>query len=141
MRPRLSYNLVSPVRQHGEAPPAPSQSYISALESRNDSNCPVVSALIKRCRSLSNQWEVPQHPYSHLSGNFLDEVIERAGLYAKDVALRQLPASGWIGGLQDPRVCFVDQIAPRPYQVHDPHPPFGHRLRQYLREAVSLPII
>ena len=73
-------------------------------------------------------------------GNFLDEVLERVDLYAKDVALRQ-PASGWIAGLQDHTVCFVDQLAPRPYHVHDPQPLFRHRLRRYLKEAVSLPPI
>ena len=68
-------------------------------------------------------------------------MLERVDSYAKDVALRQQRASGWIAGLQDPTVCFVDQSAPRPYQVHDPQPLFRHRLCQYLREAVSLPPI
>ena len=118
-----------------------SQSYISAPESRNDGNCPFISALLQRCRSLSSQWEVPRHLYSHLQGTFLDEVLERVDSCAKDVALRQQPASGWIAGLQDPMPCFVDQSAPHPYHVHDPQPLFRHRLRRYLKEAVSLPPI
>ena len=43
-----------------------SQSYISALESRNDGCCPFVSAMLQRCRTLSCQWEVPCHLSSHL---------------------------------------------------------------------------
>ena len=68
-------------------------------------------------------------------------MLERVDSCAKDVALRQQPTSGWIAGLQDPTVSFVDQSEPHPYQVHDPQPLFRHRLRWYLREAVSLPPI
>ena len=66
-------------------------------------------------------------------------MLERVDSYAKGVALQQQSALGWIAGLQDPTVCFVDQSAPCPYQVHNPQPLFRHRLRRYLREAVSLP--
>ena len=44
-------------------------------------------ALLQRCRSLSSQWEVPLHLYSHLQGTFLDEVHERVDAYAKGGAL------------------------------------------------------
>ena len=67
--------------------------------------------------------------------------LERVDAYAKDVALGQQPAPDWIAGLQDPTVCFVDQSTPRPYQVRDPQPLFRHRLRRYLREAVTLPLV
>ena len=65
-----------------------SQSYISALESKSASNCPFISALLQPRRSMSSQWEVPHHLYSHLQGTFLDEVLEQVDSYAKDVALR-----------------------------------------------------
>ena len=117
-----------------------SQSYISAVDSRNEGCCPFVSAMLLRYRAFC-RWEVPRHLYSHLQGTFLDEVLERVNAYAKDVALQQRPAPGWIAGLREPIVCFVDTSAPRPYQVHDPLPLFRHRLCRYLREAVSLPPI
>ena len=118
-----------------------SQSYISVLESRNDGNCPFISALLQPCRSVSSHWEIPHRLYSHRQGTFVDEVLERVDSYANDLGLWQQPASGWIAGLQDPTVCFVDRSAPCPYQVHDPQPLFRHHLRRYLREAVSLPPI
>ena len=68
-------------------------------------------------------------------------MLERVDAYAKNVALQQQPAPAWIAGLREPTVCFIDTSAPCHYQVHDPQPFFRHRLRQYLREAVSLPPI
>ena len=118
-----------------------SQSYISAMESGTDGNCPFISALLQCCPSLSSQWEVPHHLYSHLQGTFLAEVLERVDSYKKDVALLEQPALGWIAGMQDPTVCFVDHSASRPYHVHDPQPLLDKSIRRYLTQAVSLPPI
>ena len=98
-----------------------SQSYVSALESKNDGNCPFVSTMLLRCRALSRQWEVPRHLYSHLQGTFLDdlqgtshdEVLGWVDAFTKDIALEQQPELGWIAAYRSPR-CALSTRQPPP---------------------------
>ena len=73
---------------------------LSQQESKNDGGCPVVSAMLLRCRTLSRQWEVPRHLYSQLQGTFLDDVLGRVDAFAKEIPLQQQPKPGWVAGLQ-----------------------------------------
>ena len=53
-----------------------SSSYITTLESRNDRTSPLVMSLLLACRSLGKNTAPPRHLCSHLTGTFLEGVMD-----------------------------------------------------------------
>ena len=78
-----------------------SNSYITALGSRN------VTSLLVACRSLVKNTAPPQHLYSHLTGTFLDCVMDAVDNLAREVGMSQTPRYGWIPELQVLPVLFT----------------------------------
>ena len=136
MLPRFFCNLVFPVRQRGAVQPRPFRIH-GATSLRWKVGRTTVALSYPRCLNAAEA--CPANGRSHVicTRTGLDEVLERVDVYAKDVTLQQHCAPGWIAGLQEPRVCFIDESAPLPSAR--PESLFRHRLRRYLREAVSLP--
>ena len=84
-----------------------SQSYITALGSRNDSTSPLVTSLLAACRALVQHTASPRHLYSHLTGTFLDRMMDAVDCLAREVGLSQIPRYGWIPELQQLLVLFT----------------------------------
>ena len=82
-----------------------SNSYVTALGSRNDSASPLIASLLTACRSLIKNTAFPRHLYSHLTGTFLDRVMDAVDCLARDVGMSQTP--GWIPELQELPVLFT----------------------------------
>ena len=84
-----------------------SNSYITALGSRNDSTSPLVTSLVIACRSLVKNPAPPRHLYSHLTGTFLDRVMDAVDNLAREVGMSQTPRYRWIPEFQDLPVLFT----------------------------------
>ena len=84
-----------------------SNSYVTALGSRNDSSSPLVTSLLAACRALVQHAASPRHLYSHLTGTFLDRVMDVVDCLAREVGLSQIPRCGWIPELQQLLVLFT----------------------------------
>ena len=84
-----------------------SNSYITALGSRNDSASPLVASLLTARRSLIKNTAFARHLYSHLTGTFLDRVMDAVDCLARDVGMSQTPRYGWIPELQKLPVLFT----------------------------------
>ena len=78
-----------------------SNSYITALGSRNDGASPLVVSLLTACRSLIQNTAFPRHLYSHLTSTFLHCVMDVVDCLARDVGMSQTPRYGWIPELQE----------------------------------------
>jgi hypothetical protein len=109
------------IRESGESGPDllhDSMSYISALHGKKlyNDDCNLVDCVISACRELFDTLplKMPKHMYSHLSGTFLDELLELADITAKGWAYKARPSPGWIRGLQEQ--CAV---VTRPFSLGD----------------------
>ena len=83
------------------------QLYITALSLRNEGSCTFVQSIVTVCRGLLESGAPPRHLYSHITGIFLDEVLDIVDAVPKDVAAVQSPGFGWVLGLQEPLVVFT----------------------------------
>ena len=72
-----------------------SNSYSTALGSRNDSASPLFASFLTACRSLIQNTAFPSHLYSHLTGTFFDQVMDGVDYLARDVAMSQTPRYRW----------------------------------------------
>ena len=68
-----------------------SNSSVAALVSRNDSASPLVASLLSLCHSLVKNTASPRHLYSHLTGSFLNHVMDVVDCLARDVGMSQTP--------------------------------------------------
>ena len=84
-----------------------SNSYITALGSRNHGTSPLVTSLLVACRSLVRNTAPLQNLYSHLTGTFLDRVMDAVDDLAREVGMSQTPWYGWIPELQELPVLFT----------------------------------
>ena len=84
-----------------------SDSYITALGSRNDSASPLVTSLLTACRALIQNTASSRHLYSHLTGTFLDRVMDAVDCLARGVGPSQIPLYGWIPKLHQLLVLFT----------------------------------
>ena len=73
-----------------------SSSYVRALASRNDSTSPLVASLLAACRALVGHTTTPRHLYSHLTGTFIDRVMDAVDCLAREEGPAQIPQYGWI---------------------------------------------
>ena len=60
----------------------------------------------------------PRHLYSHITGTRLDALLNQVDAAAGQAVVNCPDTVGWLGPLQDPRVCFSHAGL----QVHDPPP-------------------
>ena len=84
-----------------------SNSYITALGSRNDSTSPLVTSLLAACRALVRHTASPRHLYSHLTGTFLDRLMDAVDCLAREEGLSQIPRYRWIPDFQQLPVLFT----------------------------------
>ena len=84
-----------------------SNSYITAIGSLNDSTSALVTSLLVACRSLVRNTAPLQHLYFHLTGTFLDCVMDVVDNLAREVGMSQTPRHGWIPELQALPVLFT----------------------------------
>ena len=68
-----------------------SNSYITAAGSRNDSTSPLVTSLLISSRSLVKNTAPPRHLCSHLTGTFLDRVMDAVDGLAWEVGMYRTP--------------------------------------------------
>ena len=83
------------------------KSYTIALGSQNDSTSPLVTSLLTPCRLLIQHTTPPQHLYLHLTGTFMDLVMDAVDSLALEEGLDQVPRYGWIPKLQQLPILFT----------------------------------
>ena len=92
--------------------------YITAQEGRREPEDSLQGDLIRSCRDMAHGHAPPHHLYSHIAGTWLDTLLDRVDEAAGQAADTCPDAVGWLGPLQQPRVCFSHAGL----QVHDAVP-------------------
>ena len=82
------------------------KSYIEAISADISQHCPLVRALLDRCKFLSQGLAKPDHLYSHRKGTFLDEILGMLDEKAKFAANQQRRSLGSIADLQPPQALW-----------------------------------
>ena len=92
--------------------------YITAQEGRREPEDSLQGDLIRSCRDMAHGHAPPRHLYSHIAGTWLDALLDQVDEAAGRAADTCPDAVGWLGPLQQPRVCFSHAGL----QVHDAVP-------------------
>ena len=92
--------------------------YITAQEGRREPEDSLQGDLIRTCRDMAHGHAPPRHLYSHIAGTRLDALLDQVDEAAGRAADTCPDAVGWLGPLQQPRVCFSHAD----FQVHDAVP-------------------
>ena len=92
--------------------------YITAQEGRREPEDSLQGDLIRSCRDMAHGHAPPRHLYSHIAGTWLDTLLDQVDEAAGQAADTCPDAVGWLGPLQQPRVCFSHAGL----QVHDAVP-------------------
>ena len=92
--------------------------YITAQEGRCEPEDSLQGDLIRSCRNMAHGHAPPRHLYSHITGTWLDALLDQVDEAAGRAADTCPDAVGWLGPLQQPRVCFSHAGL----QVHDAVP-------------------
>ena len=93
--------------------------YITAQEGRREPDDSLQGDLIRECRAMARGHPPPpRHLYSHITGTWLDALLDQVDAAAGQTAVNCPATVGWLSPLQDPRVCFSHAGL----QVHDAIP-------------------
>ena len=97
--------------------------YIKAQEGRREPNDSLQGDLIRECRAMASGHAPPHHLYSHITGTWLDTLLDQVDAAAGQAAVNCPATVGWLSPMHDPRVCFSHAGL----QVHDALPPHTAR--------------
>ena len=92
--------------------------YITAQEGQREPDDSLQGDLIRECRAMASGHTPPRHLYSHITGTWLDALLDQVDAAAGRAAVNCPATVGWLSPLQDPRVCFSHAGL----QVHDALP-------------------
>ena len=92
--------------------------YITAQEGRRETDDSLQGDLIRECRAMADRHPPPRHLYSHITGTWLDAVLDQVDAAAGRSADSCPATVGWPSLLQEPRICFSHAGL----QVHDALP-------------------
>ena len=91
--------------------------YITAQEGRREPDDSLQGDLIRECRALASGHPPPGHLYPHITGTWLDALLDQVDA-AAGRSTESCPATvGWLSPIQEPRICFSAGL-----QVHDALP-------------------
>ena len=80
--------------------------YIMAREGRQEPDDSLQWDLIHPCLAMARGHAPSRRLYSHITGTWLDTLLDPVAAAAGQAAVKCLARVGWLGPLQDPRVCF-----------------------------------
>ena len=92
--------------------------YITAQEGRREPEDSLQGDLIRACRNMARSHAPPRHLYSHITGTWLDALLDQVDEAARRAADTCPDTVGWLSPLQEPRICFSHAGL----QVHDALP-------------------
>ena len=92
--------------------------YITAQGGRREPDASLQGDLIRECRALASGQPPPRHLYSHITGTWLDALLDQVDAAAGRSADSCLAMVGWLSPIQEPRICFSHAGL----QVHDALP-------------------
>ena len=90
--------------------------YITAQEGRPEPDDSLQGDLIRECRALVGGRLLPRHLYSHITGTWLDVLLDQVDAAAGRSGTSSPTTMGWLS--QEPRICFSHAGL----QVHDALP-------------------
>ena len=80
--------------------------YITAQEGRREPDDSLQGDLIRECRAMARGHPPPRHLYSHITGTWLDALLDQVDAAAGQAVVNCPATVGWLSPLQDPCVCF-----------------------------------
>ena len=92
--------------------------YITAQEGRREPDDSLQGDPICECRALAGGHPPPRHLYSHITGTWLDALLDHVDAAAGRSAEGCPATVGWLSPIQEPRICFSHAGL----QVHDALP-------------------